>query len=214
MITSDTVGLIKARLQERSDAARPQVAMADMVIRSGDQLFFRAPLHSRLSKAEKKRLLAQMDPSTFDPDEGDDADDELVNDETAATGRWKKAAKRMVLAPIVAEFGYDIKNADKFQTFLAVYEPKLAELAPSGVRYRGTYIVNSSTEKTAGDYRTIWSFRSVAALNRIGKALKASGGIDDFGGLMQKFKSHVDDAPGAGRSQVIYQVAWGTVRGF
>jgi hypothetical protein len=211
MITSDTVGLIKARLRELGDAARPKAALAEMVIRSGDQLFFRAPLHSRLSKAEKKRLLNRMDPSTFDADEGDDEDVEPADP-------WKRASKRAALAPIVAEFGYDIirdnNGPEKFQTFLAVYESKLAELAPKGVRYRGTYIVNSSTEKTAGDYRTIWSFRSVAALNRIGRALKASGGINDFGGLMQKFKSHVDDSPGAGRSQVIYQIAWGTVRGF
>lgn len=222
MITSDAVRQIKARLRELGGTAAPKATLAEMVIRSGDQMFFRSPLRSRLSKAEKKQLLARLDPSTFDPDDDDEPDDELADDETTpATGRWKKAAKRLALAPIVAEFGYDLAprsedpySEEKFQNFLAIYEPMMADLTPKGVRYRGTYIVNSTTEKIAGEYRTIWSFRSVAALNRIGKALKGNGGVNDFAALMQKFKSHVDDSPRAGRSQVVYQVAWGTVRGY
>lgn len=41
-----------------------------------------------------------------------------------------------------------------------------------------------------------------------------TNGISPFGALMKRFRSHVDDSPGAGRSQQIYQVAWGTERGF
>ena len=179
-----------------------------MVIRSGDQLFFRAPMRSNLRDNERHELLQRFDPSSADLDDGDD--DEPFE------GNWSKAGKRALLAPIVAEFGYDIRKdkETEFQDFLAFYEQILADQAPSGVRYRGTYLVNMSTEKTAGNYRTIWTFRSVNALNRIGAALESQDNISVFAATLKRFRSLVEDSPGAGRSQQIYQVAWGAVRSF
>lgn len=212
MITTETVERIRSRLREMGSMPAPQASVARMVIRSGDQLFFRAPLRTKLSSEDQEQLLFRFDPTSVDRNEGDS------DEPDTGTLNWGKASKRSLLGPIVVEFGYDIVKTGsgeaKFDRFLSYYEPAMAEFAPNGVRYRGTYVVNLSTEKTAGDYRTIWSFRSVAALNRIGAALQSTAGINPFGALMKRFRSHVDDSPGAGKSQQIYQPAWGTIRGF
>ena len=206
MITSDAVDRIKRRLRELGGVPTPQTAVSRMVIRSGDQLLFRAPLTTRLSREDQQQLLSRYDPSSVNLDDGDD--DEPVQ------GSWNHAGKRSLLGPVVVEFGYDIVDDAKFQRFLGAYEQAIADSAPSGVRYRGTYVVNLSTEKTAGDYRTIWSFRSVNALNRIGASLRPGVGISQFGALIKRFRALVDDRPGAGKSQQIYQPGWGTIRGF
>lgn len=205
MINADVVERIRQRLRELGGAPTPKAEVSRLVIRSGDQLLFRAPLASDLSSEDRGELLQRFDPSSVDPDDGDEGE---PGQATYQTG------KRSLLGPIVVEFGYDIVDHDRFQRFLAFYEQALADSAPNGVRYRGTYVVNLSTEKSAGQYRTLWSFRSVNALNRIGAALKPGIGINQFGALMKRFRSLVDDRPGAGRSQQIYQPGWGTRRGF
>jgi len=182
----------------------PTVDVVVPVIRSGDQMLIRQPGEDLLTQVQRRRLRNRQDPS--DSSDDNDARDPVFEPQ-----------RTVLLGDIVVEFGFDPTGERDLQDLLEDYEDRLARgdvPMPPGVRYRGTYAVYSSSEKSAGKYRTVWSFKGKAALQRMmaeGEADSRQGalGVTEFGAIVRRLRVLADTRPGAGRSQNWYQPAWG-----
>lgn len=110
----------------------------------------------------------------------------------------------VLLGALVIEWGYDVpfNKHDEFRKWLIANEQKLDQVTPEGVTYRGTYAVSSTSEKGSGLYRTIWAFRTLAALQTFNDAMHAG---TDFARLIHDLSSYRDRERGAANSQQIYQ---------
>jgi hypothetical protein len=121
----------------------------------------------------------------------------------------KKAEKRLqkgAVGAIVMEWGYDVPAADvpAFMSFLAANEETLLATQPNGVRYKGTYAVFSSTEKSAGQFRTVWAYKEFGDLDTLSDEYED---MSLFATLVRQLRGFADNSPGAGRSQQIYLLA-------
>jgi len=67
----------------------------------------------------------------------------------------------------INEFGFDVLKGKgrEFQGWLRENEKTLAQEAPEGWEYIGTYAAVVSTEKAAGDYRQLWRHHSYGAMD-------------------------------------------------
>ena len=132
MEQKDRVARLRGLIKDGRALERPEVEPLEPVIRSGDTFLFRDP-RKRGATAEEQDFV-----------EGSLKDGLLVG-------------------TFIVEWGYDIKKGqhEKFRRWLLDHERLLALSAPEDVGYKGTYVVTSSTEKQAGDYRTIWAFASL-----------------------------------------------------
>jgi len=196
---------LKALLADASRLEPPTVNPVVPVIRSGDQMLFRQPGQDFLSVEQRERLWHRQDP-------GESAD--------GARPPKYSAEKTVILGDIVVEFGFDSIDERYLQSFLDFFEDQLASKAidvPNGIRYRGTYAVYSSSEKTSGKYRTMWSFKGKKALDRMTAETESipeeddrgAMGVTEFGAFVRRLRGLADTRPGANRSQNWYQPAWG-----
>ncbi|MCK1518161.1 hypothetical protein IVB22_37920 [Bradyrhizobium sp. 190] len=113
-------------------------------------------------------------------------------------------ADSTLLGALVIEWGYDVPfdKHDEFKTWLIDNEKKIVTYQPEDVRYRGTYAVSATSEKRSGLYRTIWSFRTLHALETFSDAMHDGS---DFAQLVNKLCDFRDRDRGADSSQQIYQ---------
>src|SRR3546814_2545171 len=74
-------------------------------------------------------------------------------------------------------WGYEVppEHGERFAAWLRDNETPLAAAAPKGVHYRGTYAVFSTTEKRTGNYRTVWAYDSLGALQGMHTAAAEKG---------------------------------------
>jgi len=110
----------------------------------------------------------------------------------------------VLLGALVIEWGYDIpfNKHEEFKKWLISNEAKIVAAQPTDVRYRGTYAVSATSEKHSGQYRTIWSFRTLQALEEFSDAMH--GGAE-FAQLVDQLSAYRDRERGADNSQQIYQ---------
>lgn len=115
------------------------------------------------------------------------------------------------LGCLLCEWGFSVmpEHAAQFHRWLEVNEAELSQVAPQGVRYRGTYAVVAQSDLSLGDYRSIWVFDSVAAAVTMDQACAAGG---RFAQLLAELNSFRDRRIGATRSQQMYQPAAHTRR--
>ena len=119
-----------------------------------------------------------------------------------------------LLATVVTEWGFDVafERSDNFHKWLMAFEADLAKQTPSGVAYRGTYAVVVSSEKSAGNYRTIWAFDGFDAVQRFAEATSDASSQTEFNRLVRELMSFRDRAYGAGWSQSLLQPAASSAR--
>lgn len=124
-------------------------------------------------------------------------------------GDSQEETKRLVdgsvlLGALVIEWGYDVPfdKHEEFKNWLIVNETKIVQYEPDDVSYRGTYAVSATSEKHSGLYRTIWSFKTLHALETFSDAMHTGS---DFAQLVNKLCSYRDRERGADNSQEIYQ---------
>ena len=74
----------------------------------------------------------------------------------------------------IQESGYSIRlgKEEEFQRWLEANEDRLAKAYPKGCEYIGTFVVVSTSEKTAGGWRTLERLDSYGAQDRLAAAAK------------------------------------------
>jgi hypothetical protein len=109
-----------------------------------------------------------------------------------------------LLGALVIEWGYDVPfdKHEEFKGWLIANEANIAAQAPNEVYYRGTYAVSATSEKHSGLYRTIWSFKTLNALETFSDAMHDGS---NFADLVDKLCSYRDRDRGADSSQQMYQ---------
>ena len=110
----------------------------------------------------------------------------------------------VLLGALEIEWGYDIpfNKHDDFKAWLIAYEARIVASQPKDVRYRGTYAVSATSEKHSGLYRTIWSFRTLQALETFSDAIHTGS---EFAQLVDQLSAFRDRERGADNSQQFYQ---------
>lgn len=104
----------------------------------------------------------------------------------------------------ISEWGFDVKHgrARGFQAWLRDNEAKVAQAAPEGWEYVGTYGVVVTTEKESGGFRQVWRHRSYADMDTFAEALRDG----PLGQLIDDMTTQfVDDDNRANWSQSIYK---------
>jgi hypothetical protein len=103
----------------------------------------------------------------------------------------------------ISEFGFDVKKgkSHEFQEWLRENEKTLAQEAPEGWEYIGTYAAVISTEKFAGDFRQLWRHHSYGAQDTIAAAMLSGS---TFAKLVDEMTERfTDQERGARESQTI-----------
>ena len=105
----------------------------------------------------------------------------------------------------IQEWGFTVKagKEEEHQRWLLKNEKKLAAAHPKGTKYLGTFGVVFSSDKQAGNYRTLIELDSYAALDRMAAAMKDGKG--DFGRLLREASQFGDYDHAAGWSQGLYK---------
>lgn len=77
----------------------------------------------------------------------------------------------------ITEMGFDVVRgtASEFQQWLVDNEAGLAESAPKGWEYLGTYAAVLSTEKDAGQFRQLWRHHSYGDQDDYAAAMQGEG---------------------------------------
>jgi hypothetical protein len=115
----------------------------------------------------------------------------------------KLLQESVLLGSLVIEWGYDVpfnKHVD-FKKWLIANEAKLSTVTPNDITYRGTYAVSATSEKGSGLYRTIWSFRTLRALEVFNDEMHSGS---EFSRLIHDLCDYRDRDRGAANSQEIY----------
>ena len=92
----------------------------------------------------------------------------------------------------IQEFGYTVKvgQEEAHQKWLAENEEKLAKAHPEGTRYIGTFATVFTTDKQAGNYRTLVELDSYGAMDRMAAASKDAS--SEFGRLNREWSGFGD----------------------
>ena len=78
------------------------------------------------------------------------------------------------------EWGYDVpfNKHEEFKSWLIINEAKIVAVCNQhDVSYRGTYAVSATSEKHSGLYRTIWSFKTLHALETFSDAMHTGSDV-------------------------------------
>jgi hypothetical protein len=110
----------------------------------------------------------------------------------------------VLLGALVIEWGYDVSfnKHEDFKKWLIANEASMVAAQPKDVTYRGTYAVSATSEKHSGLYRTIWSFRTLHALESFDAEMHTASA---FARLVADLSAFRDRERGADNSQQIYQ---------
>ena len=124
------------------------------------------------------------------------------------------ADEAVYVGKLVVEWGFDVR-ADKEAQFFQWLRDSEADLATEaqtlqGVAYRGTYAVANQSDKGCGNYRTIWTFVSLGAMEVFNNAV--ADGNTALNRLVIELRAFRDKSDQAGRSQAWYQPAAATIR--
>ncbi|MBP0496253.1 hypothetical protein [Roseomonas indoligenes] len=114
---------------------------------------------------------------------------------------------------LVLEWGYEVPRAQyaAFQTFLRDNNGLLSspsETVP-GLRYLGTYTVFQQSERSLGSFRTLWDFQRLSQMEEM--SARVANADDAWGQAVKTLMGFRDPDYGAGRSQVILQLAAATI---
>ena len=106
----------------------------------------------------------------------------------------------------IAEYGFNVKTGkdEAFQKWLTENEARLAAAHPPGTKYLGTFTVIFSSEKEAGNYRTLQELDSYAALDTI--AAVAKDETSEYGRLLREQSQFWDPDPHAQWSNGLYKL--------
>jgi hypothetical protein len=106
----------------------------------------------------------------------------------------------------IFEFGFDAKEgkSQDLQRWLSGNEEKLAAEAPEGCEYLGTYVAVMSSEREAGNWRSMWRLARYGAQDDLSEAMKQGG---TFARLMEEFTSFMDQRNDAHQSQTLLRRA-------
>ena len=75
---------------------------------------------------------------------------------------------------LILEQGFSIKRGkeEAFQHWLSETDELTKKSAPEGVEYLGTYVVWFGSDRTGGEYRSLWRLDSFAAFDRMEEAAR------------------------------------------
>jgi hypothetical protein len=180
MQDKDRLARLRTLVRGGRALAAPSVEPLEPVIRSGDTFLFRDP-RKRGATAEEQECIRES------------------------------VEKGFLIESFVVEWGYNIKRGqhERFRRWLLDNERHLAASAPLDVLYKGTYVVTSSTEREAGEYRTIWAFHSLQGPQNL--AFELADGQAPFTRLWHELNEFRDgDSPH--RSQQNYSPAATAIR--
>jgi hypothetical protein len=92
----------------------------------------------------------------------------------------------------ISEGGYSVKpgQEEAHQAWLQENEAAVAASMPEGVKYLGTFVTISTSEKQSGFYKSYLELDSYAALDRLAAANKDASG--DFGRLNREVSAFID----------------------
>jgi hypothetical protein len=174
-MSEDSIAHLKELIRRVGRLDAPSVGLLRPEIRSGDKFLLRDPFGGKAGDGKPK----------------------------------EKADKRLAkgaIGAIVVEWGYDVLAAEvpAFMAFLETSEEMLLDTQPKGVRYKGTYSVFSSTEKSAGSFRTVWAYKTFGDLDTLSDEYEDKS---MFATLVKQLRGFDDHSPGAARSQQIYLLA-------
>lgn len=177
MFEQNDLAMLQILIRSDRTLPAPAVDLVEPVIRSGDQILIGDPKSPGLQS--ETDLLRHMDPYELGPPGAGELEKE---DYASGSDRqkWRAARRRPYVGRFVLEWMYDVPFdlRDGFQTFLQHAEVRIAHLSEPGARYRGTYAVIEPSGGDFGRYRTIWSFRSFAAIGRMVTAVGASNALN------------------------------------
>lgn len=105
----------------------------------------------------------------------------------------------------IQEFGFNVKRGqdEQFQEWLRANEDALTKAHPEGSRYLGTFSVIYTSEKEAGEYRTLVQHESYAALDR--DAAAQLDAKSEYGRLLRQFTEFLDVHPLTPWSRSLYK---------
>ena len=98
---------------------------------------------------------------------------------------------------LIVEQGFNVKRGQEeaFQKWTEETDRLTKEVSPPGVEYLGTYIVQFSSEKKAGEYRLLWRFDSMATFDAMEEAARDPD--SDWGRLNREATAFMDLPIGA-----------------
>ena len=174
-MSEDSIARLRTLIHRAGKLDAPSISLLRPEIRSGDKFLLRDPFGGKAGAGKP----------------ADKAD---------------KRLKKGAIGAIVVEWGYDVPTANvpAFMAFLDSSEEMMLDTQPNGIRYKGTYSVFSSTEKSAGQFRTVWAYKTFGDLDTLSDEYEDNS---IFSALVKQLRGFADDSPGAARSQQIYLLA-------
>jgi hypothetical protein len=112
---------------------------------------------------------------------------------------------------LLLEQGFNIKRGQEvaFQKWIADNDAALKESTPPGVEYLGAYVVAMTSEKKAGEYRTLLRLESFATFDEMHELARDAKG--DWGRLNRELTEFLDAPIGAEYSFSVYRPLIGAV---
>lgn len=106
---------------------------------------------------------------------------------------------------LIFEQGFNIKRGheEAFQEWATKNDELTKKATPPGVEYLGTYVVTFTSEKEAGEYRTLWRLDSYAAFDTFMEAVRDAD--SDWGRLNREFTEYLDASLGSQWSFSLYR---------
>jgi hypothetical protein len=132
----------RALLSTRNRLDAPDVAPAQLEIRSGIGILFRDAMKRGVPAEAQEEIFTNL------------ANHVLVGSFISEWG-----------------FDVPYEKAREFHAWLAANERPISHACPPGVKYRGTYAIASGDRRLTGRYRTVWSFDAFGGMQDLAYAL-------------------------------------------
>lgn len=112
---------------------------------------------------------------------------------------------------LIFEQGFNIKRGQEvaFQKWIADNDAALKKSTPPGVEFLGAYVVAMTSEKQAGEYRTLLRLESFANFDAMTESNRDEKG--DWGRLNRELTEFLDAPIGAEFSFSVYRPLIGAV---